>query len=199
MTRASAREADANQGSASTRNWELIDIARSGDERALSSLYERHVDEVFRYVSQRTKNIMLAEDLTSETFVRALSKLNTLRHRRSTFRAWLFTIARNLLFDHTRARTRRQECALPDNLDLASDSADPATTTCVNAVSEELWRALDHLTDDQRRCIVLRFFDELSVAEAAARMDRNCDSLRALQARAIRKLATIVSPELTGV
>lgn len=83
----------------SARIWSLVNRAAAGDRRAFATLYEIHVSDVFRFVLARTGSHHRADDITSETFVRALSKMTSLTHQRSSFRAWLITIARNIVFE----------------------------------------------------------------------------------------------------
>jgi RNA polymerase sigma-70 factor (ECF subfamily) len=76
--------------------WALVDDAKSGSVAAVAGLYKAHVNAVFGYVFKRTGDRHLAEDVTSETFLRALDKLGSVTYRGAAFRSWLITIARNL-------------------------------------------------------------------------------------------------------
>ncbi|MFB9726587.1 sigma factor, partial [Haloechinothrix salitolerans] len=107
----------------SARIWSLVDRAAAGDRRAFATLYEIHVSDVFRYVLARTGNHHRAEDITSETFVRALSKMTSLTHRRSSFRAWLITIARNIVFDESRCARNRLEAEFPEGYEVVAADA----------------------------------------------------------------------------
>lgn len=176
--------------------WELVERARGGDEAAFAALYASYADPVFSYVLVRIKNWANAEEITSETFLRAFRAIDSLTYRGTSFRAWVMTIARNLVFDHTRSARRRYEVLGADSPEPGSAAVDPATAVCERMVSGELQRGMSQLTADQRQCLELRFYESLPVAHVARRMRRAEGSVRALQKRAVRKLASFVSLDL---
>lgn len=176
--------------------WELVARARSGDPDAFSLLYRHHVDLVYGYLQTRT-DWSLAEELTSETFTRALARLDRLTHQGSTFAAWLITIARNLLLDNAKAARTRREVSMPDGWDFADVTADPADDFERGQDAALVRRCLRGLTQDQRECLVLRFFLGYPVAQVARAMNRNAGSVRALQSRATKKLALLLMAERT--
>jgi len=178
--------------------WELVERARAGDDRAFSVLYQRHFDAVFGYVLVRTRDRALAEEFTSETFLRAFRRIDSITYHGTSFRAWVMTIARNLILDEFKSARRRHEVFLPEGFDEPSDVADPAGKVCERAAAEELRRGLAELTEDQRRCLTLRFFEHLPVVEVARLMQRTEGSVRALQNRAVRRLGAFLSPDLVG-
>ena len=79
-----------------TRLIALVDLARGGDKDAFGLLYDHYQGSVYRFLFYRTRSTQLAEDLTSETFFRALRSMNNFRWQGKDFGAWLMTIARNL-------------------------------------------------------------------------------------------------------
>ena len=78
----------------------LVRQAQEGSADAFGELYRIYCDTVFRYIYYRVSTRALAEDLTSETFVRALRRITTFSWQGRDFGAWLVTIARNLVADH---------------------------------------------------------------------------------------------------
>ena len=178
--------------------WDLVERVRVGDERAFSLLYERHVDAVFGYILTRTKDRTLAEEFTSETFLRAFRKIDSITYHGSSFRAWAFTIARNLILDDVKSARRRHEVVMPEGYDEPSDVVDPAAEVCGRAAAVELRRCMEELTEDQRWCLMLRFFEHRSVQEVANLMRRTEGSVRALQWRAVRRLGDFLPRDLFG-
>jgi len=79
---------------------DLVRRAQDGDADAFGSLYDRYAEGIYRFCYHRTTSVALAEDLTSETFFRALRAISTFRWQGRDFGAWLTTIARNLVTDH---------------------------------------------------------------------------------------------------
>ena len=81
---------------------QLIEQARRGDRKALSELYRRHVDAVYRYVRLRVGDTTVAEDLTAEVFLRMLRDLKGYRYTNVPFVAWLYRIAYARTVDYWR-------------------------------------------------------------------------------------------------
>lgn len=175
--------------------WEVVASAQAGDADAFGLLYDRYVDMVFRYVLFRVNDRSLAEDLTSETFLRALRRITSITYQGKDVGAWFVTIARNIVLDHMKSSRHRLEFSTAEILD--SDSADDPEQEVVTAsVVAELLDCVRQLGADQRECIALRFLQGLSVAETAAAMGRNEGAVKALQHRAIRRLAKLLPATL---
>jgi RNA polymerase sigma-70 factor (ECF subfamily) len=165
----------------------LVQAAQAGDSDAVAKLYDAYVDFVYGYVYRRLGgNRPLAEDITSDVFLRALRALPRWAPCAGGFRAWLVTIARNLVIDHYKSAQRRATAPCGDQLgDLLTgvdrtektnpDALDPATITEAYLRDRELVALLRELTEEQREVLILRFWQQLSV--------------KALQSRAVAALA----------
>jgi RNA polymerase sigma-70 factor (ECF subfamily) len=185
-------EADDTGGEA----WALVQAAQNGDASAFGRLYDRYVDSVFRYVLFRVGDRTLAEDVTSETFLRAYRRIASISYQGRDVGAWFVTIARNLVLDHVKSSRFRLEVSTADPEDGYSVESGPESQVLSRLTHVELLRCVRLLGDDQRECIVLRFLQGLSVAETAAVMNRNEGAIKALQHRAIRRLAQLLPAEL---
>ena len=80
--------------------WALVRRAQDGDAEAFGQLYDHYVTLVHRYAYHRVGDRATAEDITSETFLRALRRIDSLSFQGRDVGAWLVTIARNIIFDH---------------------------------------------------------------------------------------------------
>ena len=170
----------------------LLTLAQQGDGEAFGQIYDAYVGQVYRYLYYRVGSPQLAEDLTSETFLRALRRLDTFRWQGKDICAWFITIARNLVADHFKSSRFRLEVSTADMLD--ADRADDGIEAQVldsldNAV---LLDAVRRLKPEQQECVTLRFLQGLSVAETAAVMGRTEGAVKQLQLRAVRALAKLV-------
>src|SRR5687767_3907471 len=88
----------------------LVEAARDGSPDAFASLYDRYVDRVYRFVLYRVSgDSALAEDITSEVFLRALRKIKTFTWQGRDVGAWFLTIGRNLVLDHFKSGRFRLE------------------------------------------------------------------------------------------
>ena len=172
----------------------LVQRAQAGDAEAFGELYDRYVDLVYRYVYYRVSSAQLAEDLTSETFLRALRRISSFTWQGRDVGAWFVTIARNLIADHYKSGRYRLELTTDD---VSESGAALVTEGPEGAVLEAmqnkvLLEAVKQLGPEQQECIVLRFLQGLSVAETAQAMGKNEGAIKALQYRAIRTLGRLL-------
>jgi RNA polymerase sigma-70 factor (ECF subfamily) len=176
-------------------NWELVRAAQRGDTAAFGALYDRYVDWVYRYVVLRVGDRHLAEDVTSETFLRALRRITSVTYQGRDVGAWFTTIARNLVFDHVKSSRFRLEIVTDEVAEpeaRGGGAPGPEQQIVNRSTNDELLRCVADLGDDQRECIILRFIQGYSVAETAAIMQRNEGAVKALQHRAVRRLAKLL-------
>ena len=111
--------------------WALVHSAQQGDAEAFGELYDHYVTMVHRYVYHRVGDRATAEDVTSETFVRALRRIDSLSFQGRDVGAWLVTIARNIIFDHVKSSRYRLEVTTADmrDADRATDGPEDAVLT----------------------------------------------------------------------
>ena len=194
---AAAPDAPATDAAAATRRegWDLVAAAQTGDSLAFAELYDRYVDAVFRYALFRLHDRGLAEDVTSETFLRALRRITSISYRGRDVGAWFITIARNLVLDHVKSSRYRFEVTTAEPALRAPVASGPESQVLAGVTSDELMRCIQQLGTDQRECILLRFLQGLSVAETAALMGRNEGAIKALQHRAVRRLSQLMPAE----
>jgi RNA polymerase sigma-70 factor, ECF subfamily len=173
----------------------LVKQAQEGCPDAFGELYRLYVDTVFRYIYYRVSTRALAEDLTSETFVRALRRITTFSWQGRDFGAWLVTIARNLVADHFKSSRHRMEVSTGEMLDSNEVEASPEDSVLESLSNQALLEAVHRLNDQQRECVTLRFLQGLSVAETADIMGKNEGAIKTLQYRAVRTLARLLPAE----
>jgi RNA polymerase sigma-70 factor (ECF subfamily) len=175
-----------------TRLIALVELARKGDADAFGLLYDHYQGSVYRFLFYRTRSTTLAEDLTSETFFRALRSMTNFRWQGKDFGAWLMTIARNLCTDHFKAGRTRLELTTED-MGLHDDATEgPESTVLAGLTNEILLRALKELPDEQRDCLIMRFLQGMSIAETAAVLGRSDGAVKQLQLRGVRNLAKLM-------
>jgi RNA polymerase sigma-70 factor (ECF subfamily) len=194
--RPAQRDAATPSGGEPGGSWDLVHAAQDGDRSAFAALYDRYVDVVFRYVLFRVGDRELAEDVTSETFLRALRRIESVSYQGRDVGAWFVTIARNLVLDHVKSSRFRLEVATAEVDDSRPADSGPEQQVLSKVTRTALLQCVGQLGDDQRECIVLRFLQGLSVAETAKVMARNEGAVKALQHRAVRRLAQLLPPEL---
>lgn len=167
-----------------------------GDLEAFAVLYAWHRPEILRYASKRSRSTELAEDITSEVFLRALQRLD--RFHGGNFAAWLMRIATNVLADHYRSAPATREVSLEVSLecqDVTEPAPGPELDLIRRSEQHRLMRALEaawhdcaRLNDDHRLCLSLRFLEGMTIAQTAELMGRSEGAVKLLQHRATRVL-----------
>jgi len=173
---------------------ELIERARS-DPDAFGRLYEAHYSRILNYIFRRTLDVSLAEDLTSNTFLKALRALPTYRHR-APFRAWLYRIATNEIRMHWRSQRKRQ--AVQEDAGRQAD-LERVVFSPSAAETEEERRAQMHRYERVRECLgglperyqavlVLRYFEGLRINEIAHVLGKRAGTVKSLIHRGLKRL-----------
>ncbi len=157
----------------------LVDAARQ-DPAHFAELYENNFDRVYAYIARRVRGREEAEDLTSEVFREALAGLPRFEWRGLPFVAWLIRIAANVLSDRWGDLVRQHE-VVADDLDRIGVDEDIARRAI-------LYQFVDALPVDQRRVIIMRFFEQRSLREIATALGRTEGAIKQLQLRALQNL-----------
>ena len=176
----------------SGRMMDLVEAAQGGETEAFGRLYDHYSDTVYRYIYYRVGSTATAEDLTSETFLRALRRIGTFTWQGRDFGAWLVTIARNLVADHFKSSRFRLEVTTGEMLDANEVARSPEDSVLEQLSNEALLTAVRKLNPQQQECVTLRFLQGLSVAETARVMGKNEGAIKTLQYRAVRTLARLL-------
>ncbi|MEV6653310.1 ECF subfamily RNA polymerase sigma factor, BldN family [Streptomyces sp. NPDC051219] len=185
-----ARRPSADSDSA--RMMDLVERAQAGEAEAFGRLYDQYSDTVYRYIYYRVGGKATAEDLTSETFLRALRRISTFTWQGRDFGAWLVTIARNLVADHFKSSRFRLEVTTGEMLDANEVERSPEDSVLEALSNAALLEAVRKLNPQQQECVTLRFLQGLSVAETARVMGKNEGAIKTLQYRAVRTLARLL-------
>ena len=164
--------------------------AAQADPARFDALYRKYVAQVYSYAVYELRDRHEAEDATARTFLSALAALPRFQERAdpadgaeaSTFRVWLFRIARNAVAERRRTQRRHPQAPLEAALTVPApvdiEARRPSSATRPTAA----WRAIDRLDEDRRRAVVLRFVHELSTRRdgrrswAAPRAPSGCSS-----------------------
>jgi RNA polymerase sigma-70 factor (ECF subfamily) len=174
---------------------ETIASAQTGDLDALSSLYDSHINQVYRYALARLGNVHDAEDVAEEIFLKMLAGLQTYAWRKVPFAAWLMKIARNEVISFARRNGRRAlDTELPEEL-IDKQNGDPAEVTERLIALEDMRGAVAQLPEAQREVIILRFASGLSVADTARALGKNQNNVKVLQHKGMQRLQVLMAPK----
>jgi RNA polymerase sigma factor (sigma-70 family) len=124
---------------------------------AFAAVYDHYFPRVYNYVRYRVQDSETTDDITAQTFERALTNISRFRPERAPFAAWLFAIARNAVNDHLRAQKRRHWLSLDVLRDRIGSEPQPEEATVRGETFAELLAAVARLSDRERDLIALKF------------------------------------------
>ena len=177
---------------------DAIDLAaaRQGDATSLARLYDRHAGVVLSWC--RRRDIVHAEDVAQETFIRAFARLDQLADG-ADLRPWLYAIARRVCSEHLRAARRRQRHEERAMTAAVLDRPRPASAGAAAENREALDRltvALDSLPDDERLAIHLYYLESDPAPAACAALNLSRSGFYKLLNRARERLALLMKEAL---
>jgi RNA polymerase sigma-70 factor (ECF subfamily) len=176
---------------------ELIRQAQKAPD-AFAKLYDQYYPKIFGYVLRRTANLEAAQDITSETFLKALRKLWQFRWRNVSFSSWLYKIASNELNQYFRKTEHKKFVSLEELHEQGFEpisSHDPESELI--EAQEELKQYQDFLEIQEKivrlpakyqEVITLRFFEQKQINEIAEILGKKEGTIKSLLHRAVEKL-----------
>lgn len=172
---------------------ELMARAQAGDVDAFAELYAQHYGFVLRYVAKRHPD--RAEELTQDTFVKALASLHQWRDQGKDPRAWLTTIAARLCIDRAKSadyRLTEPVGQVPD-IQAPSRRTDPAALALANLDRREVLTALLQVSDPQRVALVGFYLRGMSIRQLSVQMGSPENAVRQVLHRGRRAMAQLLA------
>jgi len=168
----------------------ILAAARAGGDWAWRELYMAIAPHLHRYL--RARGIADPDDVVGETFLRVVRHAASFEGDGPAFRAWVFTIGRNVAIDAARQRARRPEDVLGDLRGLGP-SGDAEADALRSLAETQMRELLDELSDDQRDVLLLRFLSDLTFGEIASVIGKREGTVRMIQNRALAALRGKIS------
>lgn len=138
------------------------------------------------YIYRKTGDRQAAEDLTSDTFMKALANIQNYRYTGQPFAAWLYRIASNLVTDYYRAR--RPTASLDEGLQMVATGQSPEEAALALDDQQAVMRAIQTLSPDQQDVVLMRFSGDMKLKEIAAVLGKTEGAVKALMFRALGSL-----------
>lgn len=153
------------------------------DERLLRDLYKKYYRELYLYLYSLCKNKELAEDLLQETFLKAILSL---KDSHTNMRAWLYLVARNLYFNHS--KKQKQQSNFDEISDVVSEETDVLDKIIEIDKKRILYNALQSIDRRKSEVLVLQYFCGLKQKEIASALQLSSENVRVLSLRGKREL-----------
>ena len=169
---------------------ELVRRAQAGDREAVGTIYQAHVQPIYRYIAYRVRNTADVEDLTAEVFVRMVQRISSYQITEAPFAAWLYRIAATRIADYYREINRRPENPLTEA--VPSENPLPEETILHKQSFEKLRSALHALSEEQQTILVLRFVERKSHEDVAALLGKSVTAVKSAQHRALTQLTEVL-------
>lgn len=171
----------------------LVDLALKGDDRAFEHLFTRYREAIHRLFVQRLGGANDADDLLQETFIKVYINL----HRYSadyTFGQWVYTIARNTFIDFV--RKRQDDLPIDERFAAPASSAPTPEENVINLQQRrQIEDDLEQLAPRYRTLIRMRFFDEYSYEEIAAKLALPLGTVKTQIHRAREQMCRLIARE----
>lgn len=166
----------------------VITAAQAGDREAFGQLYDRTVTSVFRYLYYRIGHRESAEDLTSQTFMKALEKIVQYDAAKGSWHAWVLGIAHHVLIDSVRAKK------VTTSLEAIGDV--PAATNVEHDAElrlrlEKIMNALQQLPPPQPDILIMRLWQDLPFKEIATVLGLTEGQCKMTVARFVKKMMVV--------
>jgi RNA polymerase sigma-70 factor (ECF subfamily) len=165
---------------------DLIKQCQAGNTEAFGALYDHYIRQIYNFIYYKTFHKETAEDLTSESFFKALRNIQSFDLSKS-FISWLYKIAQNTVLDHFRARRSHQD--IEDFWDIA-DSTDIELEVETGIAVESLKKELQALSSLERDIIIMRVWQDVSYKDIAEIVGKSEASCKMTYSRALTKLRT---------
>jgi RNA polymerase sigma-70 factor (ECF subfamily) len=178
-------DAEEERGGATSDDAELILAWRDGSQQAGDLLISRHFAAIYRFFANKVREE--ATDLAQCTFARLIEHVDELQNLAS-FRAYLFTIARNLLHTHLRTRSRHPAIFDPLSTSMAAIATSPSQAIARGAAMSVLREAMHKLTLEEFEIIELHYWEGLTLREMAQVMGIPLGTMKSRMARAMMML-----------
>lgn len=158
------------------------------DERLIAELYDKYREEILLYVYSLCHSMEVAEDITQEVFVKAILSMPK---DHENFRAWLYTVARNLTFNHSRKNVNKAKVVEELKHGPAFEE-DIGEKVVLKEQYKELYEAIGKLNENYREILIMQYFSNMQLKEVAEVLGITSGNARILAHRARSKLKELM-------
>lgn len=161
--------------------------------KEFSKIYDKYIDKIYRFVFLKVNSESIAQDLTSETFLKGWEAYKQAQNPKSKIKkidnpqAFLYRIARNLVTDHYREKGRTQFVSV-DDIPIIDPRPGIEERVVLNSDVEQIRAVLANIKEDYQNVIIWHYLDDLPISEVAKLMEKSEETTRVTLHRAIKSL-----------
>jgi len=171
----------------------LIASSIAGDEESFGRIYDKYVDEIFRFILMRTKTKEDAQDITSETFLKTWQYVSSENRQIDNVRALLYRVGRNLVIDYYRKTGKEVNSFDEDQLEkLVDESIDLEEKVSKKDDIKKVFSLLHNLSEESREIMLMRYAQDLSISEIAKALGKKKGTIRVALHRAVKQIKSIL-------
>ena len=167
-------------------------------QKEFSKIYDKYVEKIFRFVFLKVNSKEVAEDITSDVFLKTWEVFKEDNQKIQNISAFLYQTARNLVVDYYREKNKRNVVSSEAISPIKDPTQNPEEKAMLNSEKERLHKALSQLNEDYQNAIIWYYLDEMPIQEVAKLLDRSVPATRVLISRAIKALREKLEKEAGG-
>lgn len=174
----------------------IVESAKT-DSQAFATLYDFYFPKVYAFVMSRVGSREAAEDIVSDIFLRVLENIRSYEERGHGFTAWLFTVARNVIFDFYGSGRKRELLPLDEGAQIRDEGelAQPGKLAEQSELKEKVKTVMDGLPERELCILQMKFFAGLQNREIALAMNLTESNVGIILYRVLRK----IKPDLNNL
>lgn len=158
----------------------------SNSKEKFSKIYDQHIDKIYRFIFVKVNSQEIAEDLTSETFLKGWRSFQNPRDIENPS-AFLYKIARNLVIDHYRQKAKKNTVRVED-FNIIDTRSNLEENAILASDLNVVMRAIGGLKNNYQTVIIWRYLDDLSISEMAEMLQKSEEATRVMIHRAMKEL-----------
>jgi len=167
---------------------ELLLQVASGNKEAFGQLYDLYASKLFRFIRLKVRSQVLAEDLSSESFLKTYEYLTNKDNKiEESFQALLYKVARNLIADYYKKKSS-QDIFMGDDFHVFLSEEPAKDEISSKEIADQIHKALIHIKEEYQDVLILYYIDELSVPEIAKILDKSVGAIRVLIHRGLKSI-----------
>lgn len=157
-------------------------------KKKFEKIYDKYIDQIYRFIFLKVSSQEIAEDLTSEVFLKAFEIFKKGEKEIKNERAFLYQIARNLVIDFYRDRARFKIIPTSDCKEIMDENQNLEQKIFLDSEIEKIRETISSLKNEYQDVILLRYVDDLKIPEIAEILKKSEQNIRVLLHRALKSL-----------